>query len=134
MRDWRPICKGAAHDLRFILPVFFIAVLASVLIEVYVPDEIISGLLAGNLYLAIPIAAVLGVLLPVPRYATYPVGFTLLMKGAGFGVVFALISGEVIGESLIVEMRYFGLRYFSVKFVLSVLFVIAGALLIEVLL
>ena len=133
----KEIYKNSLREMKFILPIFFIAVLISVLIEFFIPDQIVNNLLGKNLLLAIPLAAIVGVILPIPRYATYPIAFTLLTKGAGFGVVFALISGEVICESLVrdvVEIKYFGLKFFSTRLILSTLFIIAGGFLIEVLL
>lgn len=137
MKKVREIFINSLKEMKLILPLFFIAVLTSVLIDIYVPNQIITNLLGKNLLFAIPLAAIIGVILPIPRYATYPIAFTLLMKGAGFGVIFALISGEVICESLvrdIVEIKYFGMKFFSVRLILSTLFITAGGFLIEVLL
>ena len=136
-RKVHDILIKSLKEMRFILPVFFIAVVISVLIEIYIPDEIIAGLLGENLIIMIPLAAIIGVILPIPRYATYPIAFTLLTKGAGFGVVFALIAGEVICESVIrdiLEIKYFGWKFFSTRLVLSIIFIIAGGFLIEALL
>jgi len=133
----REVLVRSMKEMIFIVPVFFLAVLVSVLIELYIPDQIISNLLGKNLLIAIPLAAVLGIILPISRYATYPIASVLLSKGAGFGVIFALISGEVICESVIrdlVEIKYFGIKFFSVRLILSTLFVIAGGFLIEFLL
>jgi len=137
MKKVREIFITSLKEMKFILPIFFIAVLISVLIELYIPDQIITSLLGKNLLFAVPLAAIIGVILPIPRYATYPIAFTLLTKGAGFGVIFALISGEVICESFIgdlVEIKYFGLKFFSTRLILSTLFIIAGGFLIEILL
>lgn len=120
--------------MRLILPIFFFAVLAGVLIERFIPDSLVNSLLGKNLFIAIPLAAFLGVILPIPRYATYPIAFALLLKGSGYGVVFALISGEVIFESFVrdyVEVKYFGIKFFSLRMVLSLLLIIAGGFLIE---
>lgn len=137
MEKIKEICFNSLKEMKFIFPVFFIAVLISVLIELYIPDQVVSALLGQNLLLAIPLAAVTGIIFPIPRYATYPIAFALLLKGASFGVIFALISGEVICESLvrdIVEIKYFGIRFFSARLVLSTVFIIAGAFLVEFLL
>lgn len=137
MKKVREIFINSLKKMKFILPIFFIAALISVLIELYIPDQIITSLLGKNLLFAIPLAAIAGIIFPIPRYATYPIAFTLLTKGAGFGVIFALISGEVICESFIrdlVEIKYFGLKFFSARLILSIPFVIAGGFLIEVLL
>lgn len=137
MQKIREIFRNSLKEMKFILPIFFIAVLISVLIDLYIPNQAVYALLGKNLFLSIPLAAIIGVVLPIPRYATYPIAFTLLLKGAGFGVIFALISGEVICESIIrdvTEIKYFGIKFFSIRLILSTLFIVAGGFLIEVLL
>ena len=137
MNKINKIYKNSLKEMKFILPIFFVAVLAGILIEIYMPVELVNALLKENLFLAIPLAAVIGIILPIPRYATYPIAFALFEKGAGFGVVFALISGEVICESIardIVEIKFLGIKFFSARLILSVIFVIAGGFLIEFLL
>lgn len=137
MSKIREILIRSLKEMVFIVPVFFVAVLISVLIELYISNQIITSFLGKNLLFAIPLAAVLGIILPISRYATYPIASVLLAKGAGFGVIFALISGEVICESIvrdIVEIKYFGIKFFSTRLILSTLFVIAGGFLIEALL
>lgn len=133
----KEIYRNSLKEMKTIFPLFFIAVLISVLLELYIPDQIITSLLGKNLLLAIPLATVIGIVLPIPRYATYPIAFTLFMKGASIGVIFALISGEVIFGSLdrdIMELKYFGLKSFLTRLVLCTIFVIVGGFLIEVLL
>ena len=132
----RQIYLDSLSETKRILPIFFIAVLAGVLIKMFIPDQLVQVLLGKNLWIAIPLATLLGIILPIPRYATYPIAFALLTKGAGFGVVFALICGEVIGESIIrdiLEIKLFGLRFFTARFVLSTIFIIMAGLAIEVL-
>lgn len=133
----KTITRGSLKEMGIILPIFFIAVLIGTIMELYIPTDFISNLVNKNLYFAIPLAALIGVLLPIPRYATYPIAFALFIKGAGFGIVFALISGEVICESLardLIEIKYLGLKFFSTRLILSLIFIIAGAFIIEILL
>jgi len=137
MIDIKDILKKSLKELTKILPIFFIAIVFSVLIEIYIPDSLILSLIGKKVYIAIPIATLIGVLIPIPRYATYPIAGTLLMKSAGFGVIFALIAGEVVSESFAREylsIKYLGIKFFCIKFLLSTIFIIAGSFLIEVLL
>ena len=123
--------------MKFILPVFFVAVFIGVLVELYIPESIVYALLGKNPLFAIPLAAIIGVILPIPRYATYPLAFALFSKGVGFGVIFALLAGEVICESIlgdILEIKYFGIKFYSTRMVLSTVFIIIGGFLIEYLL
>ena len=130
------ICLDSLIETKKILPIFFIAVLIGVLIKLFIPDQIVHALLGKNIFIAIPLATLLGIILPIPRYATYPIAFALLTKGAGFGVIFALICGEVIGESIIrdiMEIKLFGIRFFTVRFVLSAIFIILASFAMEIL-
>jgi|GEM_PF-2498499 uncharacterized protein len=127
----------SGKELLFILPIFFIATLIGILIDHFVPNDIINQFIGQNWLISIPIAASIGIIAPIPRYATYPIAFTLFMKGSGFGVAFALIGGEVVFESMvrdIIEIKYFGWKFFAVRAVLSVIFITLGGYAIEILL
>lgn len=131
------ISKSSAKQLALLLPLFFIAVLLSVIIEQYVPNEFLETMLGNSIYWAIPIAAIVGIIFPIPRYITYPIAFALFIKGVGYGVVFALISGEVISESIvrdIYEIKLFGIKFFSTRLILSTIFIIVGGFLVEAIL
>ena len=133
----RLITLGSLKELRTLLPIFLIAVFLSVLIEYYLPEAVFNSVLGENLIIVLPVATILGIIFPIPRYATYPIAFALMLKGAGYGVAFALISGEVIGESVvrdIVEIKYFGKRFFIWRFLISAILIICGAFLVEAIL
>lgn len=129
------IYRNSLKEIKYIFPMFFVAVLFSALIELYIPNQIVYAVLGKDLLFSIPLATILGVVLPIPRYATYPIALTLYMKGASIGVVFSLISGEVIVESLdrdIMELKYFGSKSYVLRMILCTFFVILGGFLIEV--
>lgn len=131
------ITKKTAKQMAVILPVFFLAVLFSVVIDKYLPQSFIDSFLSEKSFWAIPLAAIVGIIFPIPRYATYPIAFVLFSSGAGVGVAFALISGEVISESIIrdvVEIKYFGFKFFSARLIFSTIGVIVGGYIIEIIL
>jgi uncharacterized membrane protein YraQ (UPF0718 family) len=137
MQRLEEIVINSLIDIKGIVPIFFVAVLVSTLLELYLPSEIVFALLGRNLLIAIPLATVIGIVLPIPRYATYPLAYALLAKGAGLAVIFCLISGEVILGSLerdVMEFRYFGWRSYLLRLSLCSLFVIMFGFLLEVLL
>ena len=124
------------HDARRILPLFALAVLVSTAMELFVARDWVYSILGENLLVAIPLATIAGILLPIPRYATYPIALALYQKGATLGVVYALIAGEVIVGSLdrdIMELRFFGWRSYGLRLVLCTLFVILTGFALEVL-
>jgi len=125
------------RDAGRILPLFALAVLVSTALELFVPRDWVFSILGQNLLLAIPLAAIAGILLPIPRYATYPIALALFQKGATLSVVYALIAGEVILGSLerdIMEFRFFGWRSYALRTLLCTVFVIVTAFALEVLL
>lgn len=130
------IIMNSLKDMKTIFPAFFIASLIGVMVELYVPEQIVFSVLGENPLISITLATVTGILLPIPRYATYPIALSLLHKGASIGTIFALIAGEVILGSPdrdVMEFKYFGWKPFISRLVLCTVFVILGGLLAEVL-
>jgi len=131
------VCIDSLKEMKTIVPAFFIATLVGVTLEFYLPDEIAFAVLGKSPILSIPLAAVIGIVLPIPRYATYPIAFSLFQKGASIGTIFALVSGEVILGSPgrdIMEFKYFGWKAFVSRLILCTAFVIVGSFVAEVLL
>jgi len=131
------ICIDSLKEMKTIIPAFFIATLIGVILEFYIPEEIMYTVLGENPFLSIPLATVIGIILPIPRYATYPIALSLFKKGASIGTIFALISGEVILGSPdrdVMEFKYFGWKAFVLRLILCTAFVIVGGLVVEVLL
>lgn len=137
MEKAKKICEDSLKEMKAIIPAFFLATLIGVILESYVPRQITRAVLGENPLLSIPLAAIIGIILPIPRYATYPIALSLLKKGASIGTAFALISGEVILGSPdrdVMEFKYFGWRAFISRLILCMAFVVIGGLLAEVLL
>jgi len=131
------VLVDSLKEMKTIIPAFFIATLIGVILEIYLPIEIAYAVLRGNPFLSILIATIIGIILPIPRYATYPIAFSLFQKGASIGVVFALISGEVIIGSPdrdVMEFKYFGWKAFTSRLVLCTAFIVVGGFVAEVLL
>ena len=130
------VLGDSLKEMKTIIPAFFIATLIGVTLEFYLPEEIAFVVLGQNPFLSIPLATIIGIILPIPRYATYPIALSLFVKGASIGTIFALISGEVILGSPdrdILEFKYFGWKAFLSRLVLSTVFVMAAGLVAEVL-
>lgn len=137
MKKAKRICIESLKEMGTILPTFFIATMVSVMLEFYLPEQIAYRVLGENPFLSIPLATIIGIILPIPRYATYPIALSLLEKGASIGTIFALISGEVILGSPdrdVMEFKYFGWRAFVLRLILCTLFVLAGSFVVEALL
>jgi uncharacterized membrane protein YraQ (UPF0718 family) len=131
------VLVDSLKEMKMIIPAFFIATLIGVTLEIYLPSEITYAVLGDNPFLSIPLATIIGIILPIPRYATYPIAFSLFQKGASIGVIFALISGEVIIGSPdrdVMEFKYFGWKAFISRLILCTAFVVVGGFAAEVLL
>ncbi|UCG44826.1 MAG: permease [Candidatus Bathyarchaeota archaeon] len=131
------IFADSLKEMKTIIPAFFIATLIGATLEFYLPEEITFAVLGKTPFLSIPLATIIGIILPIPRYATYPIAFSLFQKGAGIGAIFALISGEVIlgaPDRDILEFKYFGWKAFVLRLILCTALVTAGGFVAEVLL
>jgi len=131
------VLVDSLKEMKTIIPAFFIATLIGVTLEICLPIEITHAVLRESPFLSILLATIIGIVLPIPRYATYPIAFSLFQKGASIGVIFALISGEVIIGSPdrdVMEFKYFGWRAFISRLILCTAFVVVGGFVAEVLL
>ena len=128
------ITKNSLLDSLKIIPVFFIAVVISVLAETHIPDSFVQGILGKNLIISTLIATFAGIILPFPQYSSYPFAFFLYNSGAYIGAVFAFIAGEVfIGNILedYLEIKYFSLRFWLMRFIVSFVLIFIGAIIIQ---
>lgn len=131
------VLKNTLSQLLFLTPLFYAAVVVGSIIELYVPAPLTHSLINSNPILAISLAACAGLILPIPRYATYPIALSLLATGASYGVILALISGEVVFESLArdaLEIKLFGLKFFSLRAVVSLLLIIITGVITDLIL
>ncbi len=135
MMSVEELALGSIEEMKKIFPAFFVVTLLSVIFETYVPMGITRAILGKNQLLSIPLATAIGIILPIPRYATYPIAFSLLQQGASMGAIFSLIAGEVIIGSPdrdVMEFKYFGWKAFTLRLVLCMVFVMLGGFLVEV--
>ena len=131
------VLVDSLKEMKTIIPAFFIATLIGVMLEFCLPEEIAFAVLGQNPFLSVPLATVIGIVLPIPRYATYPIAFSLFQKGASIGTILALISGEVIlgaPDRDILEFKYFGWKAFVLRLILCAAFVTVGGFAAEALL
>jgi len=137
MKKVKIVILNSLKAMKVILLAFFLANIASAFLEYFIPESIVYAILGENVFLSILIATIAGVLLPLPRYATYPLASALFKRGASIGAVSSLIWGEVILGSLdrdYLEIKYFGWRAFLARLLLVTFFVTLGGFAIEVLL
>jgi uncharacterized membrane protein YraQ (UPF0718 family) len=130
----KDVLENSWKQIKGIFPLFFLAVAVSTVIDFYMPHEIVYSVLGKNLLVAIPLAAFLGIILPIPRYVTYPIAYTLYLKGASLSVIFSLISGEVIVGSPdrdVMEFKFFGAKSYFLRMFLCTIFVILGGYAME---
>jgi len=131
------LIKDTLNQLLFLIPLFYVAVVIGTIIELYSPAFVSDYLINSSPIIAITIAATAGLILPIPRYATYPIALALLTKGASYGVILALISGEVVFESVArdaLEIKYFGLKFFSLRAVVSLVLIIITGVVTDIIL
>ncbi len=135
--NYKKIIKESTKDLVIILPIFFIAIIVSVIAEHYIPDYIIQGILGKNIFLSILIATAAGIILPFPKYTSYPFAAFLYTSGAHIGAVFAFIAGETFIGNIFedyLEIKYFSLRFWLMRFFVSFVLILIAAIIIQVIL
>jgi uncharacterized membrane protein YraQ (UPF0718 family) len=121
---------------RFVLrslPIFFMAMLLiGFFVIAFLPTEDIILSLFGELDTGILWGTFYGFLLPGPRYAIYPLAEIILVAGGNIGAVMALIASQQLismPDGAIVEVKYFGWRYFLVSMtVATITTILAGYL------
>ncbi len=132
----KKVLRSSLKDLIILLPVFFIAIVISVVAEAYIPDIVIQSILGKNLIIAILVATAAGILLPFPKYTSYPFAAFLYSSGAHIGAVFAFIAGEVFIGNVFedyLEIKYFSFRFWIMRFFVSFVLIFIGALIFQVL-
>jgi uncharacterized membrane protein YraQ (UPF0718 family) len=118
--------------LFVILPYFFIAVLIQVVLFRVVQRRKFT-LSIKNEHLAIVMAAVLGVLSPMPTYAAVPIALSLVHSGLAFSAAMTfMIASPLINPSVFfLTASLLGLKLAVLRVVASLLIAIAGGYLIK---
>lgn len=121
------------------LPLFAVALILTGLFysDLILPPHFVEQVLGTSAGLmGILIGTLLGFPMPGPRYAIYPLSAVLLTKGAGVGTITALIMGQQIidvPEGCFIEIKYFGVKFFAVRTLISVLVVFTSGVIAELL-
>lgn len=99
--------------------VFFSLTLSSI-ISINIANQISTHL---HFTIQILYAALLGFLLPGPRYALYPLLTNMVNLGFNYSVIFALICGHVLIEpsTAIIETGMFSYKFPIKRFIISLL-------------
>ena len=108
----------------------------AVALSVFITPEMINGFRFGiSSPLLVVYAALIGFVLPGPRYLLYPVLAKLIGFGLSPGVIIALISGHVLIEpsTFFVEAGFFGFSFPLKRFLVSFIITICAGMLTIVL-
>lgn len=120
---WLRIWKTTWADFVKVLPFLVIGIAVGAMIYGFMPTELISSVASEDNYLAIPIAAIIGIPLYIRAEAVIPLAAVLASKGMGLGTIMALIIGSA-GASLteVILLK----SMFKNQMILAFLFVILG--------
>ncbi len=91
---WKTVWWGTWKDFRKVLPYLLLGISVGSLIYGFVPTELITRLAGGEVWYAIPLAAVIGIPLYIRAEAVIPLSAALVKKGMAMGSVMALIIGS----------------------------------------
>ena len=112
------------------LPIILAAFILAGMIEVIIPKDFVREWLSREAGLrGIFLGTLGGMILAMGPYAVFPITSSILISGAGLGTVVSIITGWcILGLSKSpYEVAFFGIRFFIIKFILSIPFcIIAG--------
>ena len=129
--------KKSLKQLVFLSVIFFVSILISNIVKFYISDEILEAILGQRLVISVVLSTLLGIILPLPKFATYPLAFALYEKGAFISAACALIWGEIIISDIandLIEIKYFGKKYWLIRMLVMVMLIIPFSLVLEVVL
>jgi uncharacterized protein len=92
------------------VPFMLLGAVVGGLIEVFVPENLLSRLLAGRRYSAVLVAAALGVIFPVCECAIVPIVRRLLRKGAPLSAALAFLLGAPIVNPIVAGSTWLAYR------------------------
>jgi uncharacterized membrane protein YraQ (UPF0718 family) len=96
---WKQLFFNSAHDFMDFLPYVVLGVAIGAVAHGFVPDGLLTKYAGKDNFLAVPLAALIGVPLYVRASTMIPISMSLLGKGMSIGAVMALVIGGA-GASL----------------------------------
>jgi uncharacterized membrane protein YraQ (UPF0718 family) len=120
-RTLEGIKKGLTMFRAMLLPFLNILILVSLMLFV-IPPEVISRYLGPESGLAgYAVAAVVGAVIFIPPFISYPIAAGLLQQGASYAVVATFMTTLImVGVlALPIEIRYFGRRVAILRNILN---------------
>lgn len=102
-------CREGWSQYKQVFPYLFVGVALGAFVYGFVPSEFIATYASGDNFLAVPIAAVIGIPLYVRAEALIPLSSVLVSKGMGLGAVMSLIiggSGASLTELILLKSMF----------------------------
>lgn len=102
-------CGDGWSQFKQVFPYLLVGVALGAFVYGFVPSEFIATYASGDNFLAVPIAAVIGIPLYVRAEALIPLSAVLVTKGMGLGAVMSLIiggSGASLTELILLKSMF----------------------------
>lgn len=116
------------HILEEILPVFFLAIFASALLEYFLPDDYIENHFKEANFFSMLNASFLGALIPICTCGMIPLAVRLFQKGLRWQLIVAfLVAGNACSIPALWLTAVMGLDIVAIRLVVSVLYGLAVA-------
>jgi uncharacterized membrane protein YraQ (UPF0718 family) len=118
------IINHSYHLLAEILPVFFIAILASSLIDKFVPDDFLARISSGkNLFITVLNASIIGALIPLCTCGMIPLTVKLHQKKLHWKALVAfLIAGNACSVPALILTANLSWNLALIRFIASIVF------------
>lgn len=118
-----------------VMLIYLLAILISLHLESILSYGMIYSLMgdASGLF-GIAIGVILGLILPGPRYAIYPIALVLLQNGASIAPLASLFFAQqmlTFPEGVPLELKYLGFKFTAWRFIVSFIASALGGLIVE---
>jgi uncharacterized membrane protein YraQ (UPF0718 family) len=108
-----------------VMMIYLFSILISIYIESFISQDLIYGLM-GDASGLVGIAAgvLLGLILPGPRYAIYPIALVLMQNGAAIAPIVSLFFAQqmlTFPDGTLLEIKFMGVRFTIWRFLVSLI-------------
>ena len=128
--------KGFKMFRNIVIPFLNILILVSLLLFIVPPQMIVKYLGADSGAIGFAIAAVIGSIMLIPGFISYPIAASLIKQGASYSTVAVFMTTlMMVGVvTLPLEIKYFGKRVAALRNVLNFVVAIIIGILIGIIL
>jgi uncharacterized membrane protein YraQ (UPF0718 family) len=107
--NWKPLLLETIKQFKSFAPYMVLGVAVGAVLHGYVPEEAFASLAGQNLFILIPLSAIVGVFLYVRASTMVPIATSLAAKGMAMGAVMSLTiagAGASLPEMIMMKKMF----------------------------